>query len=284
MKPIHGWTRAAQRVLAALALAVAFASPAGATPTPDDAGIDAATTALLAHAGERRLVLLGESHGTREIPDFVHALVARDSARRPVLLALEIPHPEQLSLDAYMRSDGGPVARAALRGRAFWQRDDEHHDGRRSEDMLDLVDDLRRLRADGRDVALLAYDIAPEAPRVDGDTRDRFMARIVRAAHDALPRGRVVVLGGNVHAMLARPSYAPAEMQVPMGAHLRDLDPASVRIGARGGQSWIMRDGRGQAIDADRIERNGAMAMPYTFGVSLDRFTVARLIGAAAPR
>lgn len=244
-------------------------------------GIDDAVRAVQVHAAGRRLVLLGESHGTREIPDFVHALVAADSASGPVVLGLEIPHHEQRSLDAYLRSSGDAAARALLRGRLFWTRSDVHHDGRRSEDMLDLVEDIRRLRARGRDVALLAYDISPDAPRRDRDARDRFMAHVVRAAHDALPRGRVLVLGGNVHAMLERPAYAPPEMQTPMGVHLRDLGPASVRIGARGGHSWAVRDGRGQPVPADRIERNGPLPSPYTYGASLERFSVARLIGDA---
>lgn len=246
-----------------------------------DGGIDDAVRTVQMHAAARRLVLLGESHGTRETPDFVHALVAADSASGPVVLALEIPHHEQRSLDAYLRSAGDAVARARLRNRPFWTRSDVHHDGRRSEDMLDLVEDIRRLRAYGRDVALLAYDTAPDAPRRDRDARDRFMAQVVRAAHDALPRGRVLVLGGNVHAMLERPAYAPPEMQTPMGVHLRDLQPASVRIGARGGHSWVVRDGRGRTAPADHIERNGPLPSPYTYGVSLDRFSVARLIGAA---
>lgn len=269
-------------VALATALLVGLAHVRTSRAAAPDGGIDDAVRSVQAHAGPRRLVLLGESHGTREIPDFVHALVASDSARRPVVLALEIPHPEQRSLDAYLRSNGDADARATVRRRPFWQRDNVHHDGRRSEDMLDLVEDIRGLRARGRDVALLAYDMALDAPRADRDARDRFMAHIVRAAHDALPDGRVFVLGGNVHAMLERPGYAPPQMPTPMGAQLRDLGPASVRIGARAGHSWIMRDGRGQAIPADHVARNGPMPLPYTYGVSLERFTVARLVGAPA--
>lgn len=277
-----------KRIGRMIALVVALLAGLAQAKTPAvstyDGGIDAAVRAVQAHAAGRRLVLLGESHGTREIPDFVHALVSADSASRPVVLALEIPHHEQRSLDAYLRSNGDAAARVLLRSRLFWRRSDVHHDGRRSEDMLDLVEDIRRLRARGRDVALLGYDMSPDAPRLDRDARDRFMAHVVRTAHDALPRGRVLVLGGNVHAMLERPAYAPPQMQTPMGAHLHDLDPASVRIGARAGQSWIVRDGRGQTVPADFIDRNGPMPLPYTYGVSLERFTVARLIGARAPR
>lgn len=107
--------------------AVEAARATQATPTDlapsnvaaEDGGIAAAVQAIRTHAAERRLVLLGESHGTRETPDLVQALAAAESVERPVLLALEIPHGEQRALDAYMRSDGAAVAREALRARVL---------------------------------------------------------------------------------------------------------------------------------------------------------------------
>lgn len=272
----RGWVFAAALALASVANAE---SPHGA---PGDTTIGAATQAIIEHAGTRRLILLGESHGTREIPDLVHALAAEYARREPVVVALEMPHGEQASLDAYLRSDGGMDARTTLPARAFWTRHDDQHDGRRSEDMLDLVEDVRRLRAIGHDVALLAYDMNPDAPRIDRDARDRFMARVIRTAYGSLSHGRVLVLGGNVHAMLERPSNAPPQMQTPMGAHLRDLLPVSVRIGAGRGQSWAcIRPRPCGPVAADHSPRKtGPHPMPHTFGVMLERFTVARLIGA----
>lgn len=148
--------------------------------------------------------------------------------------------------------------------------------------MLDLIEDMRRLRAAGRDIAVLAYDMNPDTPRADAGARDRVMAQTVRAGHAALPRGRLLVLGGNVYAMLERPSYAPPQMPTPMGAHLRDLAPASVRIGAGRGRSWACFGARPCGpLAADRSPgRTGPQPLPYTFGVMLERFTLARLIGA----
>lgn len=272
----RGWVLAAALASASVANAE---SPHGA---PGDAAIGAATRAIIEHAATRRLILLGESHGTREIPDLVHALAAGYVRLEPVIVALEMPHGEQASLDAYLRSDGGMDARAILRARTFWTRRDDQHDGRRSEDMLDLIEDVRRLRMEGHDVALLAYDMNPDTPRIDRDARDRFMARVIRTAYGSLPHGRVLVLGGNVHAMLERPLHAPPQMQTPMGAHLRDLLPVSVRIGAGRGQSWAcIGSRRCGPVAADRSPRKtGPHPMPHTFGVMLERFTVARLIGA----
>lgn len=157
------------------------------------------------------------------------------AAEGPVLLALEIHHTEQTAIATYLRSDGSPAARAALRARAFWQRTHTRHDGRRNEDAIDLIDAVRRMRRTGRDVAVLAFDVPRTA---DHHARSRGMATVLRSAYRVLPRGRVVVVAGNVHAMLERPSYAPRETQQPMGSYLRDLEAISFRITARSGAYW----------------------------------------------
>ncbi|MFC0679470.1 calcium-binding protein [Lysobacter korlensis] len=272
------WRRWLLAALMAVSI-VSYARP------PASAGSDIADAAqaIHTHAGAHRLILLGELHGTREIPELVRLLATRYAAQGPVLLALEMPHREQASLNAYLSSNGDAHARATLRARALWQRADTDHDGRRSEEMLELIEAMRVLRGQGRDVAMLAYDTAADAPRNDANARDRFMAEVVRAAHGALPRGRLLVLGGNVHAMLERPGYAPPQMPVPMGAYLRDLQPVSVRIGAAAGEFWACRQPRpcgALAVDGSP-GHTGPQPMPYTFGVMLERMSVARLIGRA---
>lgn len=264
--------------LAACAMS-AMADPRGA----DDAGVAAAAQAIREHAGDRRLVLLGESHGTREIPDLVEVLAAEYAQDGPVVVGLEVAYGEQAALDAYLRSDGGTQARAVLRSRAYWTRHDDQHDGRRNEDMLDLIESVRRLRAQGHDVALLAFDMNADTPRRDDDARNRFMAHVVRSAVQALPRGRVLMLAGHVHAMLERPSYAPPQMPTPTGVFLRDLGPASIRIGAKTGQSWAcFASSPCGPVPADRSPRvTGPHPLPHTFGVMIERFTIARLIGAS---
>jgi hypothetical protein len=108
-----------------------------------------------------------------------------------------------------------------------------------------------------------------------------------RVCDDFLERRatRLLVLGGNVHAMLERPADAPAQMQAPMGRYLRDLDPVSVRITARSGDFWACPAPRRcgpLATDGARA-KSGPMSGEYTYQVVLPRFHVGRLIG-AAPR
>jgi erythromycin esterase-like protein len=236
-------------------------------------------------AGSHRLILLGEKHGTQEIPDLVAMLVSSYAAEGPVLLGLDVPRSEHAAFKRYLDSDGGPKAQGALRSMPFWQVQGIQHDGRRSHDMLDLVEHVRTLRASGHDIAILPYDIAKgDAPDrvVDPDARDRVMADVVRHAWSNLPRGRLLVLGGNVHAMLERPADAPPQMQTPMGTLLRDLDPYSVDIVARSGAFWACLQPCGPLASTAGTAVSGPVDGPFRFRVVLERFSVARLLGDTA--
>lgn len=266
---------------AAMLLPVLWAGVARAGQSADE-DVAAAVALVRAEAAGHRLILLGEKHGTREIPDFVEALVAAYAQQGPVLLGLEIPRTQYPPLRAYLQSDGGPAARTALLETPFWRKVDDQHDGRRSHDMVDLIEAVRVMRAGGSDVAILPYDVAPDQPG-DHHARDIAMAGRVRAAHAALPTGHLLVLGGNVHAMLSRPGSAPPEMQVPMGAHLRDLDPFAVDITAHGGQFWACRNDCG-ALDEYPMP-TGSTPLDgriYHLRIVLPRLSVGRLIGADA--
>jgi erythromycin esterase-like protein len=231
-------------------------------------------------AGGHRLILLGEKHGTREIPQLVGRLVHDYANEGPVLLGLEIPASEQAPLRRYLESDGSAAARAAMLSSPFWTIQGDQHDGRRSHDMADLVEQVRRLKSQGRDVGLLAYDVERGAAR-GANGRDQGMATRVRAAFAALPRGRLLVLGGNVHAMLAKPDYAPAEMPIPMGYWLRDLGPWSVDIVANSGAFWGCREGCKALAITGSPPRLGKLEHDvYSYREALPAFTVARLIGA----
>lgn len=235
----------------------------------------AAITQLRHEVGARRLVLLGEMHGTREIPGFIGQLAAAYSVDGPVLLGLEIDQAQNVALATYLASDGGPTARKSLRAQSYWQVDAAKNDGRRSQDMLDLIETVRLLRHQGRDIAVLAYDSATVG---GSQQRDRAMADSLRSAFAALLHGRLLVLTGNVHAMLERPLSAPPEMQTPMGSYLRDLDPLSVNITANGGQFWACRSGCGPTSMASFQQVSGPITDgPWQFQVVLPNFTVARL-------
>jgi erythromycin esterase-like protein len=201
------------------------------------------TAALIRqHAGDHRMLVLGEFHGTRETPLLVRQLVDDYSRNGPVLLALELPRAESPVLRAYLESDGGATARQHLHGRAFWTVRDDQHDGRRSRDMLAMIEGLRVLKAQGRAIEVAGYDVNHS----DGGSQardDRMAAELRRLYRRLSDDARMVVLTGNVHAMLQRPADAPPDMQAqPMASALRDLDIYSVRLEALRGHFWGCMD------------------------------------------
>lgn len=266
--------------LLALASAIAGAgpvSPPEAATTSHEAN-ERAAQAVRAVAGGRRLILLGELHGTREVPEVVAKLATSYAAEEPVLIAVEIDHAEQPAIDTYLRTDGGRRARDVLRDRPYWQRPGPVNDGRRNEALIDLFEHVRRLRRAGRDVAVLAFDVT-RTP--DHHARDRGMDTVLRAAYAALPRGRLIVVAGNVHAMLERPSGAPPMMQTPAGACLRDLDPVSFRITARSGEFWACLETCGPRAADGGGQRTGPTDGAYHHMIVLPRHRLAPLIGDA---
>lgn len=210
-----------------------------------------AAAQIAEHAAGHRLVVLGELHGTAEIPALAARLASAYTQQGPLTLALEVPHTEQPEIDRYLDSDGGDAAWRALAGTPFWQVSDDQHDGRRSVQMRQLIEVVRALRAQGAAVDVLAYDVGKdEADAHDHHWRDARMAANLRAALVQQP-GVTLVLSGNVHAMRTRPSWAPPELQLaPMASLLLDLQPFTVNITAASGQFWACLEGRCQALPA----------------------------------
>lgn len=228
--------------------------------------------------GDQRLVLLGEMHGTREIPEITANLVAEYAAKGPVVLALEADAADQLRVDRFLRSDGSTKAYADLMLGHFWQ--EPMHDGRDSVAMQVLLERVRQLRKAGGDIDVVLFDAAGE-----GD-RDARMAAAIRAALIGRSEARVLVLTGNVHAMTGEPPQmlSDGKPYVPpktVGRHLADLSPLSIVFRAKEGTFWACRGGEcgeqhiqagGAMGDLPRVERNGADGS-WMLTMLLPRFT-----------
>ena len=186
------------------------------------------------HAGEHRLLILGEFHGTRETPLLVRELMEAYAADgTPVRLALELPTDENAALATYLVSSGTAKARAALRGTPYWSVRSRMHDGRRSKDMLDLIEAARALRTRG---ATCRYSVLiacyPPKRRVVG-TRPGDGPRGPRA-RTGIAEQRTAAGADRQrtwHAYAAEDDCVP-----PMTALLNDLELYNVRIEARGGR------------------------------------------------
>lgn len=148
--------------------------------------------------GRGASVVIGELHGTRELPAAIGALACSAAKTHAVVVGLEIWRTEQARLDAYLASDGGPAARRELLAGGFWTRDVQ--DGRSSEAMAALIESLRTWRAAGARIRLVAFDVASATGQA---ARERAMADALIDARTANRDAALLVLVGNLHARLA---------------------------------------------------------------------------------
>ena len=213
---------------------------------------------LLADAiGTNGLVLLGEMHGTKEIPALVGDLVAHETEfGEDVILALEITSIDQSLVNSYLTSSGEPADQAALVAGEHWQ--EPTHDGRDSQAMFELIERIRKLRNRGANVSIDLFDVPG-----DGE-RNKRMANHLRSVMQRSPHAIVLVLTGNFHAMTARPPWKVIndgkQIEPPMtaGRYLADLHPLSINISAANGEVWACMNGCG----VNAMPNHGAISEP----------------------
>lgn len=179
-----------------------------------------------------RVLLLGEIHGTEEMPRFAGDLACNFVARgQSVVLALEFPHNEQMKIDAYLESDGGKNSRLALVDSKSWR---QLVDGRATVAIANAIEKIRLLKRAGYDARVLAMDNSWGIPNLPG-TRDEVMARFIdEAAKRLAPSGAVIVLSGNAHAA-RRAQSRGSKVNTPMGHLLKTNDVISFNVSYDGG-------------------------------------------------
>jgi hypothetical protein len=204
------------------------------------------------------LVVLGEVHGTEEVPAFVARYVCATAAGgKPVRLALEMPAEEQARLDAFMGGAGTADEQAALLAGRFWQR--PFQDGRSSAAMLRMLDALRGMRAAGMPVEVLAYDSG-------GAGREAGMAQQLRAAIARHSGSAFVVLTGGLHATRTRGNRFNPNFE-SMTYLLADLKPLSLTVVTGGGSAWVCTGAAGCGPKSWTINQGTPLA---TGSVALD--------------
>lgn len=255
---------------------VAQAHPAG-----DRDGVAGKAAALIdAEVGKRHLVMLGEIHGTAEIPAIAGELAARwttGSDKRPLLLGLEAASADQARVDRYLASKGTAADRASLLAGAHWT--EPMHDGRDSQAMAALIERMRALRSGGADISVAMFDAAGKGER------DARMAASLRGAIRKHPAARVLVLAGNVHAMTGKPQEMflddkPFTPPTTMARHLADLQPVSIEFRALRGDAWTCQDTCGphalptasRSMTEPTMERH-APGESWDYLLALPRFT-----------
>jgi hypothetical protein len=181
------------------------------------------------------IVMLGEMHGSREIPGFTGNLACRAAVAGHAVVGLEIPRVEQAALDRFLASNGSPRDREALVRGAHWHRAEQ--DGRSSQAMVDLIERVRALRQQGLAVEVLALDNEKYGAWND---RDAGMARTILERAAAAPASFVVTLTGNLHNRVT-PGLPWDASLVPMGVHVKAGHARALSLDVRyeGGATWM---------------------------------------------
>lgn len=158
-----------------------------------------------------RLIIVGDYHGSNEIPSFVEQLVETASLHRPVRLGLEIEAFEQKSIQAFMESRGNAEDRSALLHDGYWSVDQ----GRNSLAVVRLIERARALHAQGHDVELFtmvpAYpgDAAIEKAGGNDAYWNLGLAESIRRELTSTPPGTLVIaFMGQAHAAFTQPAQA----------------------------------------------------------------------------
>jgi len=216
---------------ALLACALVLARPASAEQGDVPCMADEAIPEAVQRAP---FLVLGEVHGTREVPAFVAGyLCAAARQGRPLTLAIEIPAAVQGAIDAYLASAGAPQDAERLTAGELWRR--PMQDGRSSAAMLALFSDILRLRARGADIRVVAID-GEAAPKA----REALLAANLARALDESSGRQLVALVGGLHAIREKgrrfdPQYESAVYL------LAERKPLSLTVGTAGGSAWICR-------------------------------------------
>lgn len=183
------------------------------------------------------LVLLGELHGTRQIPAFVADLAcAAATSGISVEVGIELPRGQSEAIASYLEGEGTEADREALLDAEHWQRPDQ--DGRASVATMALIERVRQLRRAGLDIELFPFDVDAVA-KTEWNERDSAMAsRILEHAAEA--ETLVLTLSGNLHNRTA-PGLPWNADAVPMGVVVQQARPDVVSLDVRyaGGTAWV---------------------------------------------
>tara|TARA_R110002111_G_C5995463_1_gene372466 strand:- start:2553 stop:3452 length:900 start_codon:yes stop_codon:yes gene_type:complete len=187
-------------------------------------------------------LLIGEIHGTWEIPIAVASLVRQALATgNEVILCVEIPTTEQESIDRFLNSDGEDRAVDDLLDTPFWVG----QDGRASVGMFAMLELVRRLRSSGHEVHVHAIDLdwTRQPAEASAYYRDQAMAENLLQVRKDSPAAILITLAGNVHTRTAK--GAPWDDQyTPMGWFVSQSLPdlVSFNIQIAGGDAWVMTE------------------------------------------
>ncbi|MFP2958614.1 hypothetical protein ACLEPN_12385 [Myxococcus sp. 1LA] len=181
------------------------------------------------------VLLLGEMHGTQEVPRFIAQAACQTAvAGTPVTVGLELPLENQTRIDTFLDSAGAEDDWLKLMEAPFWRS--PYPDGRSSEAVANMLEQLRQLRYRGLNVDIFVFD----HPKTQGQGREDAMAATVRHQVESGPGRFHVILSGNIHSRTKKGLPWDKSFK-PMGLLLKDeLDSVvSLDMAYNSGSAWI---------------------------------------------
>ncbi|HYH97729.1 hypothetical protein [Hyalangium sp.] len=200
------------------------------------------------------VMMLGELHGTQEVPRFVAQSACQvASAGTPMTVGLELPVENQERVSTFIRSAGTDEDWLKLMEAPFWRS--PFPDGRSSEGMANLLEQLRRLRIQGLEVDAFVFD----HPKLAGQERENAMAATVLSYVRKGPDRFFMVVAGNVHPRTAQgvpwdKKYRPMGMQIA-----EEVDETiALDMAYNSGTAWICAVGsRGEKLECGVKDTQG---------------------------
>jgi hypothetical protein len=225
---------------------VACSSVAAATPFGSTT-LDGSVQRVACQVARRRLLIIGEIHGTQETPAFVAALVRATSKNRPVRVGLEWPAWMNDYVVTYFASQGTMDDRKKMLRMGYWKTPD----GRSSEAMVDLVDTIRHLRQQGRHIDIFLME--PNVPTTPADLQSNFltrkengMAKALKAALNTAPSNALVIAYmGSYHTRYVEDTNYP---QPSVLQQVIDDHPLYISTQADAGGAWVCQERCGPYI------------------------------------
>ncbi|KRA80689.1 hypothetical protein [Altererythrobacter sp. Root672] len=239
-----------------------------------------------------RWIVIGEVHGSNEVPALFADVVCLTAQSRPVVVAVEQPASDQAAIDAFITSDGGAEAEHKFLSAVMWNM--PMKDGRSSEAYFRLFETLRQMRAAGRISSVIAFQPTAFTARPTPAEYEKAMADLVRSA--AQGGATVLALVGNVHAQ--RTEVPRGTPYMAMAGNLPAEATVTFNTRGEGGETWACigdPNGAPGKIDcgahtagpvlgrAREVELSSDPAGPYTGVIYLGAPTSASLPKVAGP-
>ncbi len=189
-------------------------------------------------------VLLGEGHGTREVPKFVGAFVcvmAQNNKR--ILLALEMPADFTKDITDYWATSSLDREKTFFES-LYWGR--VRPDGRTSLAMFELIQYVGELRAQGLKIDIIGVE-QEWYPRKPRSNKNKYMGEQLTKAYGTRKYDQVIFLSGSAHTRIEYVDTGYRKLKT-VTAYLNPHVFLSVKLSAKEGTSWSCQGPRDNIV------------------------------------